>query len=346
MATIIIRVETVSSREREVIDLTVPSREASPTSGPFPPAKYGSERDASRTLSPERELPADPKTTVELPERPTTPVNKESCRSPSPSIVSTSRVEVELISPPGGTIEAYSSTTTISELPTTPKREDRAAAVAGYNSYPQSQRKRRHNSPEIIIIKDEPREYDSRPTTPIKDEYPSSSNIAKANNDDDNDVIEFTPKKPKGSPETNLSSIPIYRSFTPSPLPPPGPIHHHPDFPERPALRCPTRKPGHVVIERESSTSTRNLDREYFRCRDCPGYGGFICWADSRGIRPDNPRCRCGHPSREDITGDASQRPDTRWYKCATDACRFRRYDWDDPLSPEEVNRYCGRQVY
>lgn len=88
------------------------------------------------------------------------------------------------------------------------------------------------------------------------------------------------------------------------------------------------------------------MGREYYRCAACPGFGGFICWADGRGIRPDNPRCDCGYAAREDITGGSSKQPDTLWYKCATNACGFRRYDWDDPLAPEEVNARCEREVY
>lgn len=88
------------------------------------------------------------------------------------------------------------------------------------------------------------------------------------------------------------------------------------------------------------------MGREYYRCAACPGFGGFICWADGRGIWPDNPRCDCGYAAREDITGGSSKQPDTLWYKCATNACGFRRYDWDDPLAPEEVNARCEREVY
>lgn len=174
--------------------------------------------------------------------------------------------------------------------------------------------------------------------------------------DDDDDVIEISPLKRRRSEDPDFFEIPPprpppffarrlsrSRSCSPSPLPPPSPVHH-PSFPTRPALRCPHRAAGHADVVCEAAGSgSRNRGREYFRCGTCRA---FICWADDVGVQADNPRCECGFPARRDLTGEASLKPDTPWFKCATDACAFRRFDWDDPLSPEEVNVFFGRRVY
>ncbi|RYP89255.1 hypothetical protein DL770_004474 [Monosporascus sp. CRB-9-2] len=203
-------------------------------------------------------------------------------------------------------------------------------------------------------VKEEPGEDDDRLVrTPRWDARNRSSPVKCEEGDDsDDDVIEISPfKRPRRPRDQEAAPALTYlgafrrRSDSPSPLPPPDPLHH-PDFPDRPALKCPRAQRGHADIVCEPSKSRRNEGRQYYWCLACGPGAGFICWADSRGVRPDNPRCDCGHASREDITGLHSRQPDTVWYKCATDACRFRRYEWDDPLTPEEVNAYCGREVY
>ncbi|XDG10596.1 hypothetical protein ABKA04_010211 [Annulohypoxylon sp. FPYF3050] len=368
-ATIIIRVETMAAKEREVIDLTVPSRETSlqPVTGPKSSSTtLGTdrvERESSRTLSREA-TPAPPgelsgeREIQELDGPPAIFKGKEVRRSPSPAIVSRSKVEVEVVSPARSTatVAEASNNISVSELSATAERGRKPASPVANgnnnNTNSPTQRKRRYDSPEItVIVKEEPGDYNS-PPSPI-DEYPR---FIKADDSDD-DKFEISPKKQRGSsPEFDLSPIPFYRSSGPSPNPLPIPFHH-PEFPERPALRCPKKKPDHRVIESEVSTSGRNQNRVYYKCRDCPGFGSFICWADSRltwaagrsGLTPKDrlwPRCWCGHAAREDVTGDRAVYPNTLWYKCATDACRFRRYDSDDPLTPEEINQYSGAHVY
>ncbi|KAI0387346.1 hypothetical protein F5Y04DRAFT_3008 [Hypomontagnella monticulosa] len=354
MATITIRVETAMGREREVVDLTVASREQSVEIIPPPMSdKFGGGRSPSRTLSPE--LPATERQEVisELSGRPASYKGKGSRRSPSPVMLFRGKVEETVGS--SRTVTAEASSRTVSEHPTTPKR-NRSTATA---SSSRSRIKKRSPSPSpapsrrglqsrtVIVIKDEPvSDSDSPPPTPIKKVEDSDS---------ESDGIEISPAiKRYASPGfgVDLSVIPFQRSSSPSPMsragrpgpgPGPGP---HPDFPTRPPLKCPKKNPEHKTIETAVSGSIRNLDRTYYKCKDCPNYGAFICWADTKGIFGDNPRCNCGYLSRQDITGESSRQPDTLWYKCATNACGFRRYDWDDPLTAEEVNQYCGQRVY
>ncbi|RYP74831.1 hypothetical protein DL771_002752 [Monosporascus sp. 5C6A] len=204
------------------------------------------------------------------------------------------------------------------------------------------------------VVKGEPGDDNGGPArTPPRDARNRGSPVKYEEDDDsDDDVVEISPfKRPRGRTDQGAAPVPAYlgafrrRSDSPSPLPRPGPLHHA-DFPDRPALRCPRAVWGHAGVVCELSKSRRNAGREYYRCFACGPDDGFICWADTRGVHPDNPRCDCGHASREDITGLRSRQPDTVWYKCATDACGFRSYKWDAPLNPEEVNAYCGREVY
>ncbi|XXG98651.1 retromer complex subunit Vps35 [Hypoxylon texense] len=412
-ATIIVRVETVSEKKkkREVVDLT-----GEPDSTPTPSMSMPSpaiirargavdaqpnQRDAeaahrapsaapSWTMTPEtvgREATPASSTvgssSAELPRQPATPKGKEPVQYPAlPTAQFNSRRESSAgpsgAPAPTPTLIADTSSSPVGKQePSTPPRNIYATAAGG-NLSP---RKRGQESPDIVVVKEEPVLggfgfgvgfggviIDDRPATPVKKEESSSSSGDEADEDedDDDDVIQISPfKKRRGSMSPDLFSIPalpaaFQRSPSPSPTsshanaaanaahadPIPGTPFRHPDFPSRPPLRCPKKNPAHTTIESEVSTSSRNARRRYYRCRDCPGFGGFVCWADRRGVRPDNPLCWCRQPAREDITGDGATQPDTLWYKCATDHCKFRRFDWDDPLSPEEVNRYCGRQVY
>ncbi|OTA54365.1 hypothetical protein K449DRAFT_469562, partial [Hypoxylon sp. EC38] len=274
MTTIIIRIETMSTREHEVVDLTVPSRE--PSVEPELASSItltGAEADSrelehSRTLSPSREdtkklddRPAEG--TPELPSLSATPKGKELYRSPSPVVASTSRVEIEIVGPSRVTTRTTeaSSSTTVTELPTTPER----AAAGSKANGSLSPRKRRLGSPEfLVIVKEEPDNwdnYDNRPPSPIEN-YPS---MLKNEDDDDDDELAFSPKKLRGSPNIDSSPIPFGRSSAPSPRPPQAPVYH-PDFPDRPALRCPKRNLEHHFIDRRSARSSRNNGREYFMC--------------------------------------------------------------------------------
>ncbi|KAI1764009.1 hypothetical protein GGR53DRAFT_336100 [Hypoxylon sp. FL1150] len=344
-ATIIIRVETAAEKEREIVDLTSePDVTPLPMPMPMPLPAIIHARGVD-IQEDAREPSAAPSRTVtpEMEGRGATPGPAESNAEPprEPKGKEPAYDQALIVAQLGAAIDAMRSSKVKQEEPRTPPR------------------KRRQESPDIVVIKEESDlvSYsfggvrvldDSRPATPVKKDESDA---------EDEDVVQISPFKRRRSSSNSpdLSSIPaipaaFQRSWSPSPSSSapglePEPFFH-PDFPSRPALRCPKRQPSHAAIEPETSTSSRNHGRRYYRCRDCPGFGGFVCWADSRGVNPRNPLCWCRQPSREDITGDNATQPDTLWYKCATDACRFRRFDWDDPLSPEEVNRYCGREVY
>ncbi|KAI0151991.1 hypothetical protein F4776DRAFT_8858 [Hypoxylon sp. NC0597] len=360
MTTIIIRVETMSTREREVVDLTVPSREPSVESELASSITLieieadGRERERSKTLSLPRAVTPDlddhpAEATAELPAPSATLKDKEPCRSPSPAVVSRSRIEIEIVGPSRVTTRTSeaSSSITVTELPTTPER---AAAAGNIDNGSLSPRERRLGSPGLRdIVRDEPGDYDNRPPSPI-DNYPSI--LRNEDEDDDEDDDELV-SSPKSSPDIDLSLIP-------SPRPSRAPVYH-PDFPDRPALCCPNLIPEHLFVDRKLSKSYRNEGREYFMCAECAdhsGFGGFICWADSRlawaegrnGKYPNQPgwpRCECGEPARENIASDeAWKNPNKLFYKCATNACRFWELDSHDQLSYEEIDMYVRSQVY
>src|SRR5277367_283758 len=62
------------------------------------------------------------------------------------------------------------------------------------------------------------------------------------------------------------------------------------------------------------------------RARQFRGYPrGFITWDDSIGIHPQNPRCYCGLPSRQDWKGEkACVKPfGEGFWVCASGACDY-----------------------
>ncbi|KAI1386894.1 uncharacterized protein F4822DRAFT_431760 [Hypoxylon trugodes] len=349
---ITIHIETMAAREHEVIEPMAPLSIK---------AEVEPDGDAHLTSS----IPSPPReATPELPGAPAEQSGAEPSRSPSPVVVVKSEVEVEVASSGETTVvaEVSSSNTIVSELPASPKREPTispapvpspAPAVAAINIVNSSPRKRRYDELEVVI-KEEPLDDDSRPPTPSLDEYPSSHTIIKEDEDEE-DEIEFSPKKQRSSLDIDLSSIP--------PRPALSKLQNlrermqlakqqqsensvwHKDFPDRRPLRCPHSKHKPPNIITAVSKTLRSFGRTYYKCDDCGTYNSFICWADSKGIFEDNPRCNCGYPSREDLTGDTSARPNLIWYKCATDFCKF-TYWTTDPLTPEEVNEYCGRINY
>lgn len=78
-----------------------------------------------------------------------------------------------------------------------------------------------------------------------------------------------------------------------------------------------------------------SIVRPYYICTTCDngkfnvfrdsGYPhGFITWDDSIGIHPQNPRCYCGFPSRQDRKGEIARHPcETGFWVCASGACDY-----------------------
>ena len=92
--------------------------------------------------------------------------------------------------------------------------------------------------------------------------------------------------------------------------------------------RCNTAANLHVV---SPDNWNGNGDRPMYRCDDC---NQFICFADTRGIHPENPRCECSDEplSRAQVAGDTEQQENPRavYYTCVTKECSFLEYKTDD----------------
>lgn len=89
--------------------------------------------------------------------------------------------------------------------------------------------------------------------------------------------------------------------LSPSPAPP-QPRYWHPAFPDR-AVRCGRCRQTNTVVRKPASPSSLfNAGRLLFTCAECgcPNnrFGGFICWADKRGVYENNITCDCGLPAR------------------------------------------------
>jgi hypothetical protein len=129
-------------------------------------------------------------------------------------------------------------------------------------------------------------------------------------------------------------------------------------------------------IERCTWVSLKIVDgtvRPYYICTTCnnkttsvlrdSGYPrGFSTWDDSIGIHPQNPRCHCGFPSRQDRKGRKARScvrlfPDGFWV-CASGACHYyserkdgvsyadarkldNPFDYFHPSLLEDVPRFC-----
>jgi len=91
-----------------------------------------------------------------------------------------------------------------------------------------------------------------------------------------------------------------------------------------------------------------NAGRSMYRCSECDR---FVCFADTRGIHLDNPRCNCPKQplSRAQVAGDTEKQeiPRAVHYRCAMGMCSFFEYKEDEEgevvtlrqgrLNPEEV---------
>jgi hypothetical protein len=115
------------------------------------------------------------------------------------------------------------------------------------------------------------------------------------------------------------------------PLPPTFPL------PEKPKCCWACEHMAPAKIDRRtwtSSSRSQSIRRPYYICTTCDnnkhnvfrdsGYPrGFITWDDGIGIRPRNPRCYCGFPSRQDRKGGKANSVGEGFWVCALGACDY-----------------------
>ncbi len=80
-------------------------------------------------------------------------------------------------------------------------------------------------------------------------------------------------------------------------------------------LRCGKETKRHVT---RRSNRNGNVGRPYYRCPKC---NKFATFADERGNVEANPICKCGHPSRRQVSGQDRGR--TVHYVCRSGRCEF-----------------------
>ncbi|KAI1661044.1 hypothetical protein F4813DRAFT_386450 [Daldinia decipiens] len=319
-------------------------------------------RESSRTLSLSREGTPSPhvretEVVSELPEQAKEPKgkgkepnDKEPYRPPSPVLLPPTKVKVEVPDLSGTTVAEASSSNTLVQPPTTPKRSRTIAALDTDDDDDDdddqdnsgSPRKRRMEAAPVIIQYDPvPGDWDNRPPTPVIKYEDSDSGGEENPFVISPDVQRHYDLGPDAAP------IPFQRSFLlgPPTPPPPGVPLYHPSFPGRDPLRCRQCKSSYYGFDVLLSKSVHNPGRYYYVCRQC---NNFTCWADDQGVNEGNLRCNCTkgrYLSREDITSERATTPRKLFYKCATGACSFIYYT-PNPLSKEEVNEHYGRRIY
>ncbi|KAK8138078.1 hypothetical protein PG984_001458 [Apiospora sp. TS-2023a] len=139
-------------------------------------------------------------------------------------------------------------------------------------------------------------------------------------------------------PEARRKSLLTPPSSPGSRPPPPPPRYWHPAFPDR-AVRCDRCNKTETVCWRPAAQSNFfNAGRPLFACTECEyrnnRYGGFICWADERGVYENNMTCGCRLPARAELT---SKTPSGRlFFNCAMGRCRF--FEWTDEFVTDRAN--------
>ncbi|RAK73136.1 uncharacterized protein BO72DRAFT_248397 [Aspergillus fijiensis CBS 313.89] len=98
-----------------------------------------------------------------------------------------------------------------------------------------------------------------------------------------------------------------------------------PTAPQRPrpppCRRCNAITSQYIVSE---NNENGNAGRPYYRCHHC---GTFACFADLRGVHPDNPACDCEGqlPCRLQVASQNDRRcfPGALFYTCAVGGCNY-----------------------
>ncbi|KAJ5476577.1 hypothetical protein N7475_002306 [Penicillium sp. IBT 31633x] len=102
------------------------------------------------------------------------------------------------------------------------------------------------------------------------------------------------------------------------------------------------RKCHHEGIKRivRDENPNGNAGRPYYQCSIC---GRFICFDDTRGISPANPRCDCGKYARRQISGVSKRVRHGIHYICARGGCGFYEEDLDaDGVQRQVPDRSVG----
>lgn len=67
-----------------------------------------------------------------------------------------------------------------------------------------------------------------------------------------------------------------------------------------------------------------NAGRPYFACATCQWNDRWVCWADTKGISANNPRCGCGLPCRQDRIGvEKREKKGRGFWTCILGKCEF-----------------------
>lgn len=105
--------------------------------------------------------------------------------------------------------------------------------------------------------------------------------------------------------------------------PPPHPHQHLYQPPPHQGPACHSCGVPSQLHSVNSSNPNGNAGRKYYACGSCPFGRGWVSWADARGVHNANPPCHCERPSRRDITGVYSTRPNVKFWTCATGHCTY-----------------------
>jgi hypothetical protein len=180
----------------------------------------------------------------------------------------------------------------------------------------------------------------SLPSSTLYSPPPTSINLGSPGEADDRARCHSSPPSEYRpvTPSTEISQISYEHTTQPQQTPPrPTQPQQTPPRPTQPTSPTPPDSPNCKKCHRPTvykvtkmNNPNGNAERPYFRCDDCSKFHSF---ADSQGIYPQNPHCRCGQPSRfEQASIEKGKFP---FYVCATGVCDFYR---------EPNSRYNSRQ--
>jgi hypothetical protein len=113
-------------------------------------------------------------------------------------------------------------------------------------------------------------------------------------------------------------------------------IPKHEDSPE-PTPTCRRCGSEGSLLEVRGDNLNGNARRPYYRCSSC---GQFLAFCDERGLRPTNPQCGCGEPSRRQMNGQQHRVPRGVHYVCSQGRCGF--YDIERNTDGSQLQIWTG----